>query len=866
MINNFGRNIEKKEIKKAKKIATKVENVFNDKYSGINFEDIIREQEIIKGIKKEEERDIHALAIFKQISYLTTGMKPFFVQDVAAYILNRGCVAEMKTGEGKTLVALIASYLSYIRGQKCHVVTVNDYLAERDYLFAEKVFSQVNIKVGVLLSNNHDIDSKISSYENSDIVYSSNVSLGFDYLRSNLVKEYEQKIIDDIDKCFVIIDEVDSVLIDEAKSPLIISGNIDDVEEDTYYSIMSIAKEMEGKVINKDETTKTAFEKLSDSKEEYSEFHYVADKKSKKANMTEKGYHYCEKRLLDNGIIESYDELYKKKINLISFMEMCLSAISVYEAGVDYIVLESVSNEDDSQIELIDQGTGRVMKGRMLSNGLHQAIEAKEGKPVSKESKTIAEITYQNLFRLYNKISGMTGTAYEDKKELEDVYGLPVCKIDTRLPLKRKDEKDVLVINKEKKFEVVLNEIIDIHKTGQPILVGTNSVNDSEQLAKMIRDRGYKAEVLNAKNHERESEIIANAGKKNALTISTSMAGRGTDIILGGNVKDIIENMEDEDEIKRVIEKNKADNKDVVELGGLYVIGFERNKSRRVDDQLKGRSGRQGDPGVSKFFISLDDELFQIFGNPSALNRIEKMVFNDTDYVTGVSILDSAIHKSQRRASRHEADMRMSLLKFDDVMDKQRRVFYAMRDKLLNMEPDYIDIESGSYINGLIEELEKEITYHLSSFCEEYSYIVDVDPEKENEWVANKVLENLSIDLDFDLLSKNKDLYKDRGEALFTTLIEQINNIKGDMGSMAFYSHLRIERINVMDNFWAQLIESGAIMKKSVGLRGYAQKKPEDEYKKETWSIFNNDIILSSTFNAMTNIISTHGNVVSEEG
>lgn len=859
MINSFGRSVEKKELKKANEIATKAQSLYEEKYSNMTLDDLLVEQKNIKEMKKEEERDINALALFKQISYLTTGLKPFFVQDIAAYVLNRGCVAEMKTGEGKTLVALIASYLSYIRGQKCHVVTVNDYLANRDFVFANDVFSKLGVNVAVLLSSDNNMESKSKAYKEADVVYSSNVSLGFDYLRSNLVKDWDDKIINDIQDCFVIVDEVDSVLIDEAKSPLIISGELDTIGEEMYFTLMDVAKKMEGKIINKDESSKTAFEKLSSDGEEYSDFHFVSDKKAKRAHMTEKGYHLFEQELLDRDIISSYTDLYKGKINLTSFMEMCLSAISVYQSGVDYIILDRVEKEGDSYIQLIDQGTGRIMKGRMLSNGLHQAIEAKEGKPISKESKTIAEITYQNLFRLFNKVSGMTGTAYEDKKELEDIYGLPVCVIPTRLPIQRIEEKDVLVINKEKKFEIAVDEIIEAHNTGQPILVGTSSVNDSEKLAEMLKQKGIKTEVLNAKNNERESEIIAEAGRKGALTISTSMAGRGTDIILGGNLNHLLDGVEDEEEKNLIKEKHSEEQKEVINLGGLYVIGFERNKSRRVDDQLKGRAGRQGDSGKSKFFVSLEDDLFQIFGNPGALKRIENMVFSDTDYVTGVSMLDNAIHKSQRRASRYEADIRLSLLKFDDVMDKQRRVFYSMRDDILQMEPDYINIETGGYMNFLREDLEKEIAHHINPLCEEYSYIVDVDEEKESVWLKEKVSDVLGLDLDLELLMEYQGKIKDRGEALFNTLIEQINDKKSFMGSMAFYSFLRIEKINVMDNTWSHLIESGAVMKKSVGLRGYAQKKPEDEYKKETWNMFNNDIILSSTFNAMRTIVSDEG-------
>jgi preprotein translocase subunit SecA len=856
MIDSFGFSVEKKELKKANKIALKVENEYESKYKEISLGDCIKFQEEIKCLPESKSKDISSLALFKRVSEITTGMTPFYVQNVAAYILNKGCVAEMKTGEGKTLVALIASYLSYMNNQKCHVVTVNDYLAKRDYEFAESLFSQVGIETAVLLSNEHDMNKKVESYSKADIVYSSNVSLGFDYLRSNLVKTWEEKIINDIEDCFVIIDEVDSVLIDEAKSPLIISGELETITKETYYSLISIANKMKGKTINKDDVVKTAFEKLGKEEEAFSDYHYVADKKTKKAHMTEKGYSFFEKELLEADIIEDINDLYKSKINLTNLMEMCLSAVSLYHSGVDYIVLDKVESEGDSHIQLIDQGTGRIMKGRMLSGGLHQAIEAKENKNISKESKTIAEITYQNLFRLFKKISGMTGTAYEDKKEIEDIYGMPVCKIPTRLPVKRIDEKDVLVKNKKSKFDIVVEEIMEIHETGQPILVGTSSVNDSEHLADLLKQRSVKVEVLNAKNHERESEIIAEAGRKGALTISTSMAGRGTDIILGGNLNHLLEGVSDEDQIKKIKNHHKEEQKEVLELGGLYVIGFERNKSRRVDDQLKGRAGRQGDPGRSKFFISLEDELFQIFGNPAALSRIEKMVFTDTDYVTGVSMLDGAIHKSQRRASQHESDMRKALLKFDDVMDKQRRVFYGMRDQILKIEPDYIDIETGSYINFLREDLEKEITHHIMPLCEKYNYITAIDEKEEAESLKEEVYDLLNIYVDEELLLENESRYRDRGEALFNTLIDQINAKKAYMGSIAFYSFLRIEKLNTMDNTWSQLIESGAIMKRSSGLRGYAQKKPEDEYKKETWDMFNKSIILGATFESMKKIIS----------
>lgn len=848
MLTSFGRSVEKREMKKANKIADKAYQLFENKYKNYTLNNIIFEQEVIKNKKDSDEKIIESLAIFKQASTLILGLTPFQVQDVAAYVLYKGCVAEMKTGEGKTLVALIASYLSYMDSRRCHVVTVNDYLAKRDFEFSKSLFDELNITVSVLLSDDNDSKTKSDNYKKSDIVYSSNVSLGFDYLKSNLVKDYQEKIIDDIEKCFVIVDEVDSVLIDEAKSPLIISGENEGLGSDIYNTLMKIALKMEGQVINKDESSKTAFEKLSSDSEEYSDFHYVADKKTKRAHMTEKGYHFFEEALMEEGLISSYNDLYKGKINFTNFMEMCLSAISLYQNGVDYIVLDEV--DEGSHIQLIDQGTGRIMKGRMLSNGLHQAIESKENKEISKESKTIAEITYQNLFRLFYKLSGMTGTAYEDKKELEDIYGLPVCQIPTRLPIKRIDEKDVLVENKEEKIKLVIEEIIDTHKTKQPILVGTSSVNDSEIISSELIKKGLKVEVLNAKNHERESEIIANAGRKGAITISTSMAGRGTDIILGGNPNYIRENISND-----IL---KEEQKFVKEVGGLYVIGFERNKSRRVDDQLKGRAGRQGDPGRSRFYVSLDDELFQIFGSGNSMERMKSLVFSDSTYVTGVSMLDNAIHKAQRRASRYEFDIRLSLLKFDDVMDKQRRSFYSMRDKILRLKSDYIDINNGYYVSELTPDLEQEIIYNISPICDEFKYITDIDSEKDLDEIKKRVLETIGFELNMELFNQKMEISKnkDRGEVIFDTVIEQINERKAYLGSMAFYSILKIEKLNVMDGTWSDLIESGSVIKKSVGLRGYAQKKPEDEYKKETWDMFNKDIVMSSTFNAMKNIVS----------
>lgn len=858
MRTRFGFNVEKGILKKSEKIAKKV---LDYDFSELTDDEIREKHNHYLTTPFEKINVSEAFALFGEVTSRVVGMKPYEVQYIGAYTLFTGAVAEMKTGEGKTLVALIASYLSVIKNQKVHVVTVNDYLAKRDCDFAKTVFDFLNVNTSYLSEDSSDHAGKIESYNNASIVYSSNTTLGFDYLRSNIVKNWDDKIINDVEECFAIIDEVDSILIDEAKTPLIISGEADAVDHDVFKAIYSIAEEMDGAVVNKEEDStgnQTAMDKMMVGlNEKYADKDYVSDKKNKKTFLTEKGYQTLETKMLEYALIENSDELYKdnSKIHLVKTLESCISAINVYVKGVDYIVGKNKEGKD--VVKLIDGGTGRVMEGRMLSNGMHQAIEMKEGVEISTESKTIAEIAYQNFFKLYDKISGMTGTAYEDRKEIETVYGLAVCQIPTRKPVIRIDEEDVIFISKEKKIEHTIKKIEEIHKTGQPILVGTNSVNDSEEISEILQKKGLKCNALNAKHHERESEIIAEAGKFGAITISTSMAGRGTDILLGGSLSHALEG-KSEEEAEGIKARHAVERQKVLDAGGLYVLGFERNTSRRVDDQLKGRAGRQGDPGISRFYISLDDYLLQIFGADKKMKSMSHLIFNDSDYVTGSNMLSNVIKKAQKRASNQDSDARASLLKFDSVIDQQRRIFYMLRDQILQMKPDHIDIETGRYISDMIPDLEKEINGNLSPICDRYAneFHYYSTKEEEDNFVKELIDESLGIELDMSLLEKNlEEMNDNKAKALFYTVLEQINERKDNMSNFVFYYRLKSEKLHAMDSSWVELLEYSGDVKKFVQLRGLAQKKPEDEYKKETWERFNGNIIKSSTFDALKAVI-----------
>lgn len=818
MRNSFGFSIEKIYLKKSKKIikkSKKNDSIFSNmsNLELINYHNRLKEKFVIH----------EAISLFKEVCFRKIGIKPYDEQLLGALILFNGAISEMKTGEGKTIVAYIASYLSFLYNQKCFVITVNDYLSKRDSEDAKKIFDFLNIKVGYISSDMNTDENKISIYDNSDIIYESNNALGFDYLRSNTVKNWEDKAIKNLSNSFVIIDEVDSILIDESRTPLILSGlnNEYNFDYDGFNKIFSIAKSMKGNILSKEALLDS--ENLNKEKEKYD---FIGYRKNNNIEITQSGYLKIEKELVNLNIIADNKSLYNENITLMHIIINCLKAIYLYRKDHEYLIKEK---DGKKTIELIDENTGRIMDGRQLSNGLHQSIEIKEGVDVTEETITLAEISYQNLFKLFGKISGMTGTAYGSVKEFEETYGITVCRIPTVKKIKRIDYEDILFFDKENKFKSVVDKVKEINSTGRPILIGTNSVEDSEHLSELLSKEKLDHNVLNAKNNEMEAFIIANAGSLNAITISTSMAGRGTDIKLGGNLEYILEECSTDEE--KEFKKNKyiQDKNSVIEKGGLFVIGVERNKSRRVDDQLIGRSGRQGDPGASQFFISMQDDLFKLFSTDSFVFKMLLKQLEQQQFVTNSKIISKGIKRCQNQAENLDKEMRDSFVKYDNILDKQRKFLYSSRDDLIKINFGYIDINDGSFKSSILSSLYGDLKDYIYNLYDDYS-LDDIS-------LQNALYEDFLIELNIDEL---KDINRDE---LYNLIFEKIENKIKKIGYIEFSNILKEYYLKVMDDFWSEHLSYSYDLKKSVGLRSYAQKKPDEEYKIEMWKNFNNYLL-----------------------
>ena len=818
MRNSFGFSIEKIYLRKSRKIIKKSKK-YDDIFSKMSDLELINYHNNLK-----KKFVIHeAISIFKEVCFRKIGIKPYDNQLLGALILFNGAISEMKTGEGKTIVAYIASYLSFLYNQKCFVITVNDYLSKRDSEDAKKIFDFLNIKVGYIPSDMNTDENKTYIYDNSDIIYESNNALGFDYLRSNTVQTWENKAIKSLSNAFVIIDEVDSILIDEARTPLILSGSNSeyDFDRDGFSKIFSITKAMKGNILDK--------EVLLDSKQleiEKEKYDFIGYRKNNNIEITQKGYKKIESELVNLNIIKNNESLYNENITLIHIVTNCLKAVYLYRKDHEYLIKDT---DGKKTIELIDENTGRVMDGRQLSNGLHQSIEMKEGVDVTEETITLAEISYQNLFKLFGKISGMTGTAYNSVKEFEENYGITVCRIPTVKKIKRKDYEDVLFVDKESKFKAVVNKIKEIHSSGRPILIGTNSVEDSEYLSSLLVKENLNHNVLNAKNNEMEASIIANAGALNAITISTSMAGRGTDIKLGGNIEHILNQCLSEEEVKAKKENYIANREEVVSSGGLFVIGVERNKSRRVDDQLIGRSGRQGDPGASQFFISMQDDLFKLFSTDSFIFRMLLKQVEQNKFITNSKMITKGIRRCQKHAEDLDQEIRESFLKYDNILDKQRKFLYNSRDDLIKINFGYIDINNGDFKSSILDNLYSDIRDYLDEVYEEYAY--------DKLSLQEALYEDLMVKIDSTVIDNIN------ANELYNVVSHKIEEKIKKIGYIEFSNILKEYYLKVMDDFWSGHLSYSYHLKKSVGLRSYAQKKPEEEYKLEMWKSFNNYLL-----------------------
>ena len=696
-----------------------------------------------------------AFAVVREVSRRTLEMRHFDVQILGGIVLHQGNIAEMKTGEGKTLVATLPIYLNALLGKGAHVVTVNDYLASRDAQWMGKIYNFLGMSVGTIVHGMDEADRK-QAYA-ADITYGTNNEFGFDYLRDNMKFSRETLVQRELN--YAIVDEVDSILIDEARTPLIISGPTEK-STDLYYKVDAVAPQLKP------------------------EQHYAVDEKAKSVSLTEEGVSRVENIL---GIENLYDS---RNIDILHHVNQSLKAYNLFTRDVDYIV-------KDGQVIIVDEFTGRLMPGRRYSEGLHQALEAKENVTIANENQTLASITFQNFFRIYKKLSGMTGTADTEAEEFKSIYDLDVVVVPTNEEMIREDYPDAIYMSKQEKYDAAIEEILELNQTGQPVLVGTVSIDVSEHLSKLLKKRGVKHEVLNAKNHEAEAEIIANAGQKGAVTISTNMAGRGTDIVLGEGV---------------------------VATGGLHILGTERHESRRIDNQLRGRAGRQGDPGSSRFYLSMEDDLLRIFGGERISGLMNKLGINEGEPIEH-KMISRSIENAQRKVEGHNFQIRKQLLDFDNVMNQQREVIYRQRQEALHNE----DLKAT--IEDMIREKAEEI---VSDYAEEGK-----SPDQwDQKGLKDAVFSQFNMKLDLSA-NPEKGLTPDRLEAHLVNMALEKYGEKENM--IPPHDLRRLERyviLQTVDSFWKDHLLQMDHLKEGIGLRGYAQKDPIMEYKKEAFNMF----------------------------
>ncbi|MDD2558531.1 MAG: preprotein translocase subunit SecA [Desulfuromonas sp.] len=749
-----------------------------------------------------------AFAVVREAAWRVLEMRHFDVQLIGGMVLHQGKIAEMKTGEGKTLVATLATYLNALPGTGVHVVTVNDYLARRDSEWMGKLYTFLGLSVGCIIHGITDVARK-DAYQ-CDITYGTNNEFGFDYLRDNMKFDLEEYVQRDLN--FAIVDEVDSILIDEARTPLIISGP-SDASSELYAKANNVIPRLErGEIVehrNAGKVGQTEKEFTGD---------YTVDEKAKSATLTEQGVAKVEKIL---GVDNLYDPV---QIALLHHINQALKAHALFKKEVDYVVR-------DGEVCIVDEFTGRLMPGRRWSDGLHQAVEAKEGVTVEKENQTLATITFQNYFRMYTKLAGMTGTADTEAHEFAEIYKLDVVVIPTNRPSDRHDFADVIFKSEEEKFNAVIEDIVECHQRRQPVLVGTISIENSERLAEKLKKRGVKHNVLNAKHHAKEAEIVAQAGRAGAVTIATNMAGRGTDIVLGGNPEMMAEaatvNSDDPTLYAELLEKFipqcNAERQEVLELGGLYILGTERHESRRIDNQLRGRAGRQGDPGASRFYLSLEDDLLRIFGSHRVSYVMEKLKIPDDEPIEH-GIISRAIENAQKKVEGQNFEVRKHLIEYDDVMNRQREVIYTQRREVLGGE----DIRET--YTAMLEEMIEDM---VATFCPEKTPVAD--------WNLSSLADDFHGQFNFwpQLPSEDErvtqvELEKSLKQSVFKRLEER----EAELTTEVMEYLMKVLLLQVIDSQWKDHLLSIDHLKEGIGLRGYGQKNPKQEYKREAYNLF----------------------------
>ncbi len=778
-------------------------NDLEPKYHAMTDDELRAQTEVlrtrIQGGEKEKNVLPDAFALVREAANRSIGLRHFNVQLIGGMVLNNGQIAEMKTGEGKTLVATLALYLKALHGRGAHLITVNDYLASRDAAWMGQVYKFLGLTVGVIQHDMTD-DERRAAY-NCDITYVTNSELGFDYLRDNMKFSKAQQVLRPL--FYGIVDEVDSILIDEARTPLIISGPSEDISE--------------------------LYARVDDVVAKLSPADYKKDEKDRHVTLTEVGVDSVTKLLVDAGLLVG-DNLYApENAALVMHIQQSLLAHHLFQRNVNYVVR-------DGEVLIVDEFTGRVMTGRRFGRGLHQAIEAKEHVRVQPENQTVSSISYQNLFRLYETLAGMTGTAMTEAAEFEEIYKLRVVSIPTNRPVARVDHHDEIYLNKDEKYQAVINQIDECIKRKQPVLVGTVSIEKSEELADLVRKKlGVNPAVLNAKHHESEAKIVAQAGAPGAVTIATNMAGRGTDIKLGGNAEELIANLDKEapdfeskkKEIYDTIEKNK---KIVLDAGGLYVIGTERHESRRIDNQLRGRSGRQGDPGDSKFFLALDDDLMRIFGASRLAGMLTTLGLKPGEAITHPWIT-KALEKAQKRVEARYFEARKELLKYDDVMNEQRGVVYKLRDDLMTltdlapMAHEMIGDVVEIICENNIPERAQPADWNIAGLHDAMVRIFALDITDIENWKKdNEINERKAYD------------------ALLNLAIGRYNQQAQKYGAEMMQTASRQMMLGALDSVWKQHLQQMDYLQTGIGLRGYAQKNPLYEYKREALGLFKNTV------------------------
>ena len=807
---------------------------------------------------------VEAFAVAREAAWRTLELRPFDVQLIGAMVLHQGNIAEMRTGEGKTLVATLPVYLNSLGGDSVQIVTVNEYLAQRDADWMKPVYEFLGLKVGVSKSGQTQ-EEKRAAYD-ADVTYATNNELGFDYLRDNLAFSLNDKVQRELK--FAIVDEVDSILIDEARTPLIISGPVEE-STDLYQKInklipkLRLHDEADG-LVNYDITAKKI--SLVDQKDKpltiedaagesldivsveqavsYAEAlgadvvliddkpkvpickivirgHYSGDEKAKQVHITEDGHQYVEELMIQAGLLGAGESLYDAaNIRLLHHLNAALRAHMMFNKDVEYIV-------KDGEIVIVDEFTGRTMPGRRWSDGLHQAVEAKEGVAVKQENQTVASITFQNYFRLYDNLSGMTGTADTEAFEFEQIYGLEVIVIPTHMPMIRDDAPDLVYLTQSDKFDAIVDDITDCRERGQPVLVGTTSIETSELLSSILKKRGIKHEVLNAKQHEREAIVVQQAGSPGAITIATNMAGRGTDIVLGGNLDAELVAVSD-DSAKADIKTDWGQrHNEVIEAGGLHIVGTERHESRRIDNQLRGRSGRQGDPGSSRFYLSMEDNLMRIFGDPQRTKSLLSRAGMREGEAIESKLLSRQIERAQRKVESHNFDIRKNLLEYDDVANDQRKVVYHQRSELMAAE----EIEDS--VAAIREEV-------IASLVDQHVPPGSLEEQWDPEGLAHAFESDFTMEMTIpQWLKEDSKLNEDQIRERCTQTAQKVYEEKVASIGAPLMRHVEKEvMLKQLDFHWKEHLGAMDYLRQGIGLRGYAQKNPKQEYKREAFEMF----------------------------